>query len=284
MMAPLRLVQVSDTHLSPTHRYFALNWQVFRTAMAAAPPDLLVHSGDIGFNAPVAEQDRAFGGAELRAMGLDWLAIPGNHDTGEAPAYSRLGQPVTPARIAAWRRHIGPNWWQRDLGGWRLVGLDSSLLASGLPEEAEQDAFLAEALGSRGARPVMLFLHMPPFDRTPEDPAFSTACVPHPARARLLQACLDGGVRVIACGHLHVYRRLRWRGIEVVWAPTTAMVDPRRWLRRLRRWPRPGWLEWELDGTTARHRLVEHPRLVAMDMTAYTATSGGTVTTLPAWE
>ncbi len=280
----LRLVQVSDTHLSPTHGYFAQNWAAFRAAMREAPPDLLVHSGDIAFNAPVVPADLAFGAAQLRGLGLDWLAIPGNHDTGEAPAFSRLNQPVNAARIAAWRAHVGPNWWCRDVGEWRLVGLDTSLMASGLPEEAEQEAFLRAALAGRGERPVMLFIHMPPFDDDVENPAPTTAVVPFAARMRLLAACKAGGVQVIACGHLHVYRQVEWQGIQVVWAPPTAMVDVRRWQERLGYFPRPGYLEWILEGREARHVLVQPPRMFVVDMTGWTALSGGTVTTLPPLE
>ncbi len=280
-MTSVRLVQVSDTHLSPTHGYFQQNWAAFRAAMRDSPPDLLVHSGDIAFNGPVAAADLAHGAAELRALGLPWLAIPGNHDTGESPAFSRLNQPVNAERIAAWRAQVGPNWWCRDVGAWRLVGLDTSLLASGLPEEAAQDAFLAESLAGRDGRPVLLFIHMPPFEDDPEDPKPTTACVPYPARGRLLATCRQGGVKVIACGHLHVYRRLTWQGIEVVWAPPTAMVDVRRWQQRLGCFPRPGYLEWTLEGDQARHRLVEPPRMFVVDMSGWTAQSGGTVTTLP---
>jgi 3',5'-cyclic AMP phosphodiesterase CpdA len=277
----LRLVQVSDTHLSPTHGYFAQNWLAFRHAMRDAPPDLLVHSGDIAFNGPVAPDDIEYGAAQLRALGLPFLAIPGNHDTGEAPGFSRLNQPVNQARIKAWRDHVGPNWWLHDAGDWRLVGIDTSLLASDLSEEAEQDAFLAEALARRGGRPVMLFMHMPPFDGDPDDPKPTTACVSHAARLRLLHACRQGGVKVIACGHLHVYRHVVWQGIDIVWAPATAMVDVRRWQERLGVFPRPGYLEWTLQGRDARHRLVQSPRMFVIDMTGWTALSGGTVTTLP---
>jgi 3',5'-cyclic AMP phosphodiesterase CpdA len=282
-MPPIRLIQVSDTHLSPTHRYFAANWDAFRADIAAAPPDLLVHSGDLAFNAPVAEPDLAHAAAELAGLGVDWLAIPGNHDIGEAPRHARLNQPLTPERTAAWHRHVGPQWWTRDIGAWRLVGLDSSLMDSGLPAEAEQTGFLRDALAGRDGRPVMVFIHMPPFDRDPDDPARSTSVIPHPARGPFLELCASGGARIIACGHLHVYRRLRHRGIELVWAPPTAMVDVRRVQRQRRRFPRPGYLEWTLDGDRAAHRLIEPPRMAVIDMTQWTAQSGGTVTTLPPW-
>lgn len=279
--ATIRLVHVSDTHLSPTHGYFAGNWAVFRQAMREAPPDLVVHGGDLTFNGPVAPADVAYGGAELAALGAPWLAIPGNHDVGEAPAFTRLDQPVNAERMAVWRRHVGPQWWVRDVGEWRVVGLDTALMASGLPEEDEQRAFLAETLAGRGRRPVMLFIHMPPFDGDPRAPERTTSVVPFPARGELLESCVAGGVEVIACGHLHVYRRLRYRGIEIVWAPTTAMVDVRRRMARFRRFPRPGYVEWTLQGRRARHRLVEPPRMFVIDMSGWTAQSGGTVTTLP---
>ncbi|NKC32696.1 metallophosphoesterase family protein [Falsiroseomonas selenitidurans] len=280
-MAAIRLVHVSDTHLSDTHGYFAANWAAFRDAMAAAPPDLLVHGGDLSFNGPAAEGDLAFGAAELARLGVAWRAIAGNHDVGEAPDFSRLDQPVNAARLAAWRRHVGPHWWSQDLGDWRLVGLDTALMGSGLAEEAAQAAFLAETLAGRQGRPVMVFVHMPPFDRDVTDAGPSTSVMPHRARGAFLDACAAGGVKVIACGHLHVYRRMRHRGMAIVWAPPTAMVDVRRWQGRLRRFPRPGYVEWTLDGPSATHRLVEPPRMFVIDMSGWTATHGGTTTTLP---
>jgi 3',5'-cyclic AMP phosphodiesterase CpdA len=279
----MRIIQVSDTHLSPTHAYFAMNWAAFRDAIRADPPALLVHSGDLAFNAPILEHDLAFAVDQIKALGVDWLAIPGNHDIGEAPAYSRLNQPVTPDRIAAWRRHAGPQFWTRDAADWRLVGIDTALLASGLPEERAQNDFLAEALGTRGKRPVLLFMHMPPFDLDPADPKHTTSVIPYPARAAFLDTCVAGGVKIIACGHLHIYRRSRHRGMEIVWAPATAMVDVRRGQTQRRRFPRPGYLEWTLDGRKAGHRLIEPPNMFVIDMSNWTATSGGTVTTLPPW-
>jgi 3',5'-cyclic AMP phosphodiesterase CpdA len=282
-MTVTRIVHVSDSHLSPTHAYFAMNWAAFRADMAANPPDLLIHGGDLSFNGPVLEADLAYAAAQVAGLGLDWRAIPGNHDIGEAPAFSRLDQPVTPERIAAWRRLVGPQWWSHDVGEWRLIGLDTSLMASDLPEEAEQAAFLKDTLGTRGKRPVMVFIHMPPFDRDPADPKTTTSVIPFPARGDFLDTCATGGVKIIACGHLHIYRRVRHRGMEIVWAPPTAMVDVKRGLTQRRRFPRPGYVEWTLDGKRATHRLIEAERMFVIDMSGWTARSGGTVTTLPPW-
>ena len=282
-MAKIRIVHVSDTHLSPTHTYFAMNWTAFQEDMRAAPPDLLVHGGDLAFNAPALEADLAYAGQELKNLGVPWRAIPGNHDIGEAPSFSRLKQPLTPQQIAAWHRHVGPQWWSHDIGEWRLIGLDTSLMGSALVAEAEQRAFFTEALATRGKRPVMVFIHMPPYDQDPNDTAWTVATIAHAPRVDFLETCATSGVKIICCGHLHTYRRLRHRGMHIVWAPPTAMVDVARGLRNRKRFPRPGYVEWTLDGRKASHKLIEPERMFVIDMARWTANNNATVTTLPPW-
>ena len=278
-----RVVHVSDTHLSATHGYFNVNWVAFRQAMAEQPPDLLVHGGDISFNGPVAPDDLAYAANEIAALGLPWRAISGNHDVGEAPDFTRLNQPINPERIAAWRAHVGPQWWQHDVPYWRIIGLDTALMGSNLPEEAEQCEFFAQALASRGKLHAMVFIHMPPFERDHTSPANPTSYIPIKARTAFLDACASAGVKTIACGHKHVYRKVRHRGMDIVWAPATAMVDVRHPLGRRGTITRPGYLEWTLGPRTASHVLVEPERMFAIDMTGWTKRNGGTVTTLPAW-
>ena len=278
-----RVVHVSDTHLSGTHGYFNVNWAAFRQAMVASPPDLLIHGGDISFNGPVAPDDIAYAAREIANLGLPWRAIPGNHDIGEAPDFSRLNQPINTQRIEAWRTHVGPQWWQHDVPYWRLIGLDTALMGSNLPEEAEQREFLEQALATRGALHAMVFIHMPPFERDHASPANPTSYIPIVARTAFLDACVNAGVKTIACGHKHVYRKVRHRGMDIVWAPSTAMVDVKHPLTRRGSITRPGYLEWTLGPSKASHVLVEPERMFAIDMTGWTRRNGGTVTTLPAW-
>lgn len=278
-----RLVHVSDTHLSRTHGYFDVNWSAFRQAMAASPPDMLVHGGDISFNGPAAPPDLAYAAEEIASLGLSWRAIPGNHDIGEAPDYCRLNQPINRARIDAWRRHVGSQWWQCDVPHWRLIGLDTALMGSNLPEEQQQLAFLREALATRGALHAMVFIHMPPFGHDHSSPAHPTSYIPIKPRGMFLDACANAGVKVIACGHKHVYRTVRHREMDIVWAPATAMVDVRNDLAQPGTFPRPGYLEWTLGSEGASHVLVEPERMFVIDMTGWTARNGGTTTTLPAW-
>lgn len=276
----IRIAQISDTHLSATHAYFLDNFRALVDELTSDPPDLIVHSGDVSFNAPAVESDLAFSHTEMQRLAAPWRIIPGNHDVGEAPRHARLDQPLTDQRIAAWRRHFGPQWWLHDLGKWRLVGLDTSLFASDRPEEVEQQSFLSEALATRGTRPVLLFMHMPPFVDDAEDPRPTTSCIPFETRLPFLETCQRGGVRQIACGHLHVYRKMRWREIDIVWAPCTSFVHIARWQRHFGAFARSGYVEWTLEGDTICHRLVEPPRLVTHDMGLW-SDAFGTTTKLP---
>ncbi|MGL4441042.1 MAG: metallophosphoesterase family protein [Bosea sp. (in: a-proteobacteria)] len=277
---PFRVVQVSDTHLSETHAYFIDNYDVFVEEMRALKPDLIVHTGDISFNGPVRSDDLSFAKAQLDRLPATVLMLAGNHDIGEAPPFSRLDQPINDARMSAWTSAIGPMWWSHDIGNWRLIGLDTALMASGLDEEAAQHSFLSEQLASRGNRPAMVFMHMPPFETDPNDERATTSCVPHSARGALLDTCRNAGVKVIACGHLHVYRRLRYQGMGIVWAPPTAMVNFERQWRKWRRWSRPGYLIWTLDGGKISHELVEPRMMIAQDTSRWTDI-GGTTTNMP---
>ena len=277
---PFRVVQVSDTHLSETHAYFIDNYDGFVEEMRALKPDLIVHTGDISFNGPVRPEDLRFAKAQLDRLPAPVLTLAGNHDIGEAPPFSRLDQPVNDRRISAWTSAIGPMWWSHDIGNWRLIGLDTALMASCLDEEAAQHDFLRTQLVARGNRPAMVFMHMPPFETDPNDGRATKACVPHPARRALLDTCRDAGVKVIACGHLHVYRRLRYQGMGIVWAPPTAMVNFERQWCKWRRWPRPGYLIWTLDGGKISHELVEPRMMIAQDTSRWTDV-GGTTTNMP---
>jgi len=193
--------------------------------MRRHPPHLIVHRGEVSFDGAAEEDDLAFARAQKERLPAPWVAIPGNHDIGQLPLAIPLQQPINAERIERWRRHFGPSRWCRDLGAWRLTGIDRAVLGSGSGEEEAQNAFLEISLRQRARRPVMLFQHLPPFEEDPEDSRFTAAAVPHAPRTRLLEMCTPHQVAVIACGHLHVYRQLAYRGIQIVWAPATSFFN-----------------------------------------------------------
>jgi 3',5'-cyclic AMP phosphodiesterase CpdA len=155
----IRIVQVSDTHVSRKRAYFVDNWDVFVDEMQHQPPDLIVHSGDVSFDGADDEDDIAFARQEKDCLRAPWKAIPGNHDIGESPLALRLGQPVNAERMARWQRHYGASRWCHDIGEWRLIGIDTALLGSGEAEEHQQALFLERSLAERSGKPIMLFQH-----------------------------------------------------------------------------------------------------------------------------
>jgi len=281
-VAAIKLLQISDTHLSRSHGYFWENWLALREAIEHERPDFVLHSGDVSFNGPHNGDDIVFARSELDRISSPWRAVAGNHDIGEAPPFSRLGQPINGERINRWRQSFGDQWWLHDVGQWRIIGLDTALMASGLPEEVEQNSFLEHALTSRGDREAMVVIHMPPFFGDPADEAFTTSYIPFPARGPFLDTCYRYRVKVISCGHLHIYHTIAYKGIEIVWGPCTAMVSIDRWLARLNRVPRPGYLVWELEGREARHSFVQPDFMFMIDVTSFTTRHGGSTTKMPA--
>lgn len=56
---PFRIAHISDTHLSADTPFFVANFQRLATDFAAAPPDLLLNTGDISLNGSEDEADLA---------------------------------------------------------------------------------------------------------------------------------------------------------------------------------------------------------------------------------
>jgi alkaline phosphatase D len=273
----VRLVQVSDTHLSAERAYFHDNWEVFVGLMRDDPPDLIVNSGDLSFDGAAGDADLAFARGEHDRLPVPWLAVPGNHDIGESPLAVRLDQPIDEVRIQRWRRLVGPQWWRHDIGHWRLIGIDTALLGSGRTEEREQADFLADALATRDGRPVLLFQHMPPFLTHAADPAVTALAVPHAVRHTLLETCAGGGVAAIACGHVHIHRTSEHSGVPIVWAPATSFFNIIEQQKAGRGVPRPGFIEWTLTGRQIRWRVVEPAMMITHDIGLWNTAHGSTI-------
>lgn len=282
--SPLEIVQVSDTHLSQSHAWFTANWPVFIDEMRASTPDLIVNSGDLSFNGPDNPADLAFARAAHDVLPAPWLAVAGNHDVGETPGASRLNQPVNDQRLAVWRAHVGPSWWVHDLErgplGLRLIGLDSALMGSGHPDEILQAAFFEQALLDRSARPVLVFLHFPPFLANPDDRTVSTQCLMAEPRHWFLERCRSGGVLAISAGHIHRHTVTDWGGIKIVTAPSTSFVNvpdtPATRMLPLR----TGYLRWTYDGDSLCHSVIRPRLFMSTDASNWTE-ADRTTTTLP---
>ena len=94
-----RFAHVSDLHFG---RHDPAVADALATDLRAQRPDVVVVSGDLTQRAREAEFRAAR--AWLDALGLAWIAVPGNHDL---PLFDLVRRFLAP--LARWRRHIGPD-------------------------------------------------------------------------------------------------------------------------------------------------------------------------------
>jgi 3',5'-cyclic AMP phosphodiesterase CpdA len=164
----MRIVQISDTHLSRNKPLFVDNWGALAAWIADQHPDLVIHTGDVTADGAGGEADLSFSAHLMDELGIRWRAVPGNHDVGDT---RHARQPVNAERLSAWRRHFGPDRWVEDVAEgaqrWRLVGFDVMLMGSDEPAEDEQSRWLEQVMAEAGERPVAWFLHRPLFLEDP---------------------------------------------------------------------------------------------------------------------
>lgn len=260
---PVTAVQVSDTHISPTHTYFSDNWGVFVAEMRATPPDLLIHTGDFSFNGPLEKRELHYARDAAISIGSPTLTIPGNHDIGAPGTGPRAKKPITEDRIRNWRTYFGTDCFVRDIEDWRLIGLNSEILGSGLASEESQWSYLEDSCSNADGRKLGVFIHRPLFEKTIDEEASRWSMHPAP-RARLMDRLKAFKVQFVASGHLHRYRYISFEGMDLVWCPTTAFVTPSTKNDGAVR--RVGYLKWTFDGSSVRHEFVEPTGFINHDM------------------
>lgn len=174
-------------------------------------------------------------------------AVPGNHDVGAKHLPNEKG--TTAARNAEFARRVGPVFWAHDVKGVHLVGLDSPILGSGLPEEERQWAFLDRELVARPGRRTVVLGHYPPFLDSPEEPGGAYWNIEPAPRKRLLDLVRRSGALAFLSGHLHRPLDHDWSGIRLLSTPPVSFGLPRG--------EQPeGWTLVEIDGQKVTSRFV----------------------------
>jgi 3',5'-cyclic AMP phosphodiesterase CpdA len=257
-----RLIVISDPHLSPTHGFFWNNWRRACQAVNRMSADAVIVCGDLCINGPDSGEEVAFAARALGMLEPPVYAIPGNHDVGDEPPGQEPDQIIDAQRLSRWTSVFGADRFAVGLGGWRVVGINAQLLGSGLPQEAEQDAWLDGEL-CRTSQPILLALHKPLFLQSPDEAASTASSLNPEPRARLLRRLRSLPVRLVVSGHLHCHRDVVRDGLRHVWAPSTAfllheaLADAAAIV---------GILSVELDESGARVELIEVPGLIAYDL------------------
>lgn len=219
----MKIIQISDTHIS--HLGGDTNDNAVRAVefINGLSPDLVVHSGDVTILDPDEDRDRVAAKEILAGIEAPVRVLPGNHDVGEVGTHFTANRPVTSERLAAFREHFGEDRFVEFVGDWAVIGLNSEIFESDLPEEHEQWAWLEQLPGLVEDRPALLFTHKPIRAPRPElqRPAISVGADALPRLEELL-AKLD--IRAYGSGHLHHYALTEHAGAPVVSAPSTAFL------------------------------------------------------------
>jgi 3',5'-cyclic AMP phosphodiesterase CpdA len=222
----MRVAVVSDTHLSPTSPGADRNWEAVVAHLAASPPDLVVHGGDLAAAGDTRPADLVHARRRLDLLPAPWRVVPGNHDVGN-PWIDRaeLGE-----GFRRFEAVIGERFWSLDAAaqpgpeatgrpGWRLVGLDSQALVTGHPDDESGWAWLAERLATE--RPVAVFQHRPLAPISPDEVDTRRRYLTEPGRTRFRELLGRSTVRVIVSGHVHQWRCRSVDGVDHVWVPST---------------------------------------------------------------
>jgi 3',5'-cyclic AMP phosphodiesterase CpdA len=228
-MTLFRLIQISDCHLSRRLPQFTENFRRVCEYIDSTRPDLVVNSGDLGFDGYEHRDDLEFAREAHDALPVDCRYLPGNHDIGDNPTL--VGAPPPQQASEANRQTFlsiyGEDRWRFDAAGWCFIGLDSLIMNTALTCEKEQLEWLVAQLSCLNGRPLALFLHKPLFLNAPDDPelaATSIRYVPQPVRGRLVAMLGDVDLRLVANGHLHQRRDFTCRKVRHIWAPSTGFI------------------------------------------------------------
>ena len=72
----MRVVQITDTHLSRGKAHFADNWAPLARWIDAQRPDLVIHTGDVTVDGAAVDDDMAYAAGLLRGLGVRFRALP----------------------------------------------------------------------------------------------------------------------------------------------------------------------------------------------------------------
>jgi len=221
----VKIAILSDPHIGSTNPVFVPNWEkVVAHVNARDDIDLVVVLGDLTLFGSEQAEDLLFGRKALEALNAPWLAVPGNHDVGDISRSSL--QPSSSERLALWNRHFGSAHWHDDrLAGWRMIGLNSQIIGTGLAEEQAQWQALDEALATRGTRRPILFTHMPLFLTDWEEADRPAWALMTEGRERLRRSIREHGIRAVVTGHMHRTVQFGAPETRMIWCAASSFLS-----------------------------------------------------------
>ena len=210
---PIRLVQISDTHLEPEEGGTLLGMDTDRSLRYVLELvqqentrlDLILATGDISTHGTPQAYERFANYMQAFTAPVVWL--PGNHDDNEVMA-QHCGNPEAMAG------HIV-------IGQWLIVMLDSTIQrqVGGRVEQSEIDR-MTKLAQLHCDKHVLVACHHPPLSidcewidhqRISNGEAFLEAVVALP------------NVKLLICGHIHQHWQTQYRGLPIMSTPSTCI-------------------------------------------------------------
>lgn len=135
-MTKFSILQISDTHLSPRTEHFRENNRLLTQPLVESEHDFIIHTGDITLDGIRYDEDYALCRDFFKESGKTIHFLAGNHDIGDNPKLSKPesenGSAINAARYEKFANYFGPDYWVIDRGSWRIIGISSMLIGSGL--------------------------------------------------------------------------------------------------------------------------------------------------------
>jgi 3',5'-cyclic-AMP phosphodiesterase len=200
--APIRVALLSDPHVSQgtNSALYAAHLDKAITAVNTSRVDLVLIAGDLT-DQGLPEEIKAFQDQIKTFQAPVWY-VPGNHDVGDK-RLKGIATEINTKRLTEYERVLGKSWFVREHAGVRVVGINSSLLGSGLPPENDMWRWLEETLAAPSAIPTLVLMHCPPFSKSTDEPGGVYWNVEPEPRQRLLGLIRQAGVKAVLSGHLH---------------------------------------------------------------------------------
>jgi len=223
---------IADTHLNPQNTPNTSPWRTNRLAndrtravvdvLNKLQPAFVVHLGDVVH--PVPTHPDYGPAAETAREILGRLAyplhiLPGNHDIGDKPLDWMPADCISTENVLRFRETFGADWGAFDHGGCRFVRINSSLLNSQLPLEAEQKRWLEAQLAASKSKRIFLFTHYPPYV-TRADEASHYDNLDEPGRSWLCRLLVEHRVEAVFAGHVHNFFYNRHRSTDCYVLPS----------------------------------------------------------------
>jgi 3',5'-cyclic AMP phosphodiesterase CpdA len=229
----MRILLVTDTHLAEQRPAAVANWEAVRAFAVEIQPDLTVHLGDITRDGWSAPEELGFAADLARGWPSAIRFIPGNHDVGDNPPGPGVDfkQPLSDNLLGLYRARFGADFWAQDHDvedgpGWRLLGLNAQLFASGAHDEDEQWAWLEDQVNGAAGRNLVIFCHKPLFQNDLFEEPPHIRYVPTAPRRRLLELLEPTRWRFWLSGHTHQFWDRTVAGARHIWVPSAAYRFP----------------------------------------------------------